>query len=115
MRLRQDGELARRQEPELLAEVGLHLLDPLRHQTLGGDDQHPLHQPPQLEFPEDQPGFDGLAQADFIGQQVTNPVAGDGTSQCVQADAAAGSRPASSGASSTSWVKASAIRAAATA
>ena len=34
-------ELARRQEPELLAEVGLHFLHPLRHEALGGDDQHP--------------------------------------------------------------------------
>ncbi len=77
-------ELARRQEPELLAEVGLHLLHPLRHESLGGDDQHPLHQPSQLQFPEDQPGLDGLAQADFIGQQVANPVAGDGTGQGVK-------------------------------
>jgi hypothetical protein len=77
-------ELARRQEPELLAEVGLHFLHPLRHEALGGDDQHPLHQPTELEFPEDQPGFDGLAQTDFIGEQVTHPVAGDGTSESVK-------------------------------
>ena len=78
------GELARYQEPEFLAEVGLHLLHPLGHEALGGDDQHPFDEPPELEFPEDQPSFDGLAQADLIGQEVTNPVAGDGTSESVQ-------------------------------
>ena len=64
--------------------MGLHFLDPLRHETLGGDDQHPLHQPTELQFPEDQPRFDGLAQADFIGQQVANPVAGHGTGESVK-------------------------------
>ena len=64
--------------------MGLHLLHPLRHQALGGNDQYPFHQSTQFQFPKDQPGFNGLPQADFIGQQVANPIAGDGTSQCVK-------------------------------
>ena len=78
------GKLAGSQEPKFLAEVGLHFLHPLRHEALGSNDQHPLHQSTQLQFSEDQPGFDGFAQADFIGEQIANPVAGDGTSQCVE-------------------------------
>jgi hypothetical protein len=64
--------------------VSLHLLHPLGHEALGCDDQHPLYKPAQLELPEDEPGFDGLAQAHLVGQEVTNPVAGDGTRERVQ-------------------------------
>src|SRR5271157_5420718 len=35
-----EGELAWGEELELLVEVGLHLLDPLRNDPLGGDDQN---------------------------------------------------------------------------
>jgi hypothetical protein len=35
-------------------------------------------------FPEDQSGFDGLSQSDFIGEQVANPVASDGTSESMK-------------------------------
>ena len=77
-------KLARRQEPELLAEVRLHFLHPLRHETLRGNHQHSLHQPTELQFPEDQPRFDGLAQADLIGQQVANPIAAHGTRESVE-------------------------------
>src|SRR5271166_1938740 len=65
-----EGELAWGEELELLIEVGLHLLDPLRNDPLGGDDQDSFDQPSELEFPEDEPRLDRLAQADFIGQQV---------------------------------------------
>jgi hypothetical protein len=64
--------------------VGLHFLHPLRHESLGGNDQDPLHQSTQLQFSKDQPGFDGFAQANFIGEQIANLVAADGTSQCVK-------------------------------
>ena len=62
----------------------LHFLHPLSHEALGSNDQHPLHQPTQFQFTKDQTGFDGFAQADFISKQVSNPVAGDGTGQCVK-------------------------------
>src|SRR5207244_772183 len=35
-----EGELARREEPELFAEVGLHFLHPLRHESLGCYDKN---------------------------------------------------------------------------
>ena len=38
-----ETELARRQEPEFFAEVGLHFLDPLHHETLGRNHEDPLH------------------------------------------------------------------------
>ena len=56
------------ENPEQAQELVRAILHPLRHETLRGDDQYPLHQPTQLQFPEDQPGFDGFAQANFIGQ-----------------------------------------------
>ena len=74
--MRQRENSPGREELELLVEVGLHLLDPLRDEPLGGDDQDSLDQPPELEFPEDQPRLDGLAQADLIGQQVADAVVG---------------------------------------
>jgi hypothetical protein len=62
----------------------VHFLHPLSHEAPGSNNQHPLHQPTQLQFTKDQTGFDGFAQADFISKQVSNSVAGDGTSECVQ-------------------------------
>ena len=79
-----EGELAGGEELELLVEVGLHLLDPLGHQPLGGDDQDSLDQPPELEFPEDQPRLDRLAQADLIGQEVADAVVGHRPRQGVE-------------------------------
>jgi len=64
--------------------VGLHLLDPLWHQSLRGDDQHPFDEPPELEFAEDEPRLDRLAQADFIGQEVADAVVGHRPRQGVE-------------------------------
>ena len=84
VRLRQRPELAWRQEPELFAEVGLHFLDPLRHKSFRRNHQDPFDQPTELQFPEDQPRLDGLAQAHFIGQQVANLVVAHRTGQGVE-------------------------------
>jgi hypothetical protein len=64
--------------------VGLHFLNPLRHEALRRNHQHSLHQSTELQFTEDQPRFDGLAQADFIGQQVANLILSHRTSKSVQ-------------------------------
>ena len=58
-----------------------HLADPLGHQSLRGDDQRPLDQPAELELPHDEPGLDGLAQADLVRQEIAHPVVGDGAGQ----------------------------------
>ena len=79
-----EGELAGRQELELLVEVGPHLLDPLRDQPLRCDDQDSLDQSPELEFPENQPRFDRLPQTDLIGQQVADAVVGHRPRQGVE-------------------------------
>src|SRR5271157_1254703 len=79
-----EGELAWGEELELLVEVGLHLLDPLRNDPLGGDDQDSLDQPPELEFPEDEPRLDRLTQADLIGEEVTDAVVGYRPRQSVE-------------------------------
>ena len=61
-------KLTWREEPEFLAEVRLHFLNPLRNQTLRRNHKDPLDQTTKLQFPEDQPSLDGLAQANLIGQ-----------------------------------------------
>ncbi len=65
-------------ELEGFPEVEAHLADPLAHQPLRGDDQRSLDQPAKLELPHDEPCLDGLAQADFIRQEIAHPVVGDG-------------------------------------
>jgi len=47
--------------------VGLHLRHPLRDEALGDDDQRAPDQTAQLQLAHDEAGFDGLAQADFVG------------------------------------------------
>ena len=54
-----------------------------RENSLGCDDKNPLEQPSQLQFPKDQTGLDGLAQADLIGEEVANAVAGHRTGEGV--------------------------------
>lgn len=76
-----DGKIRRNQGVKILMEVGAHLRHPLGHQPLGGDHQRPSHQATELELAQDQPGLDGLAQPDFIGQEVTHAVAGNRPSQ----------------------------------
>jgi hypothetical protein len=75
-------ELTRGEEAKLLVEVCPHFLDLLGNETLRRNHQHSLHQPTEFQFPEDQPRFNGLSQADFIGQQVANLIfahrSGDG-------------------------------------
>ena len=69
------------QELESLTEVEAHLADPLAHQSLRGDDQRPLDQPTELQFPHDETGLNGLAQADLVRQQIAHSIIGDGTGQ----------------------------------
>ena len=61
--------------------MGPHFADPLAHQPLRGDDQRPLDQPAKLEFPQNESGLDGLAQADLVRQEIAHPVIGDGAGQ----------------------------------
>ena len=75
-------EIARVEQAEGLAEVGAHFRHPLDEQSLGGDNQRALHQSPQLQLTHDEPGFDGLAQPNLIGQQVSHPIAGHRPRQC---------------------------------
>ena len=63
---------------EVLVEA-LHLQEPLAFgdQRLGADDQHrgEIHARPQ--FLDDQAGFDGLADTDFVGDQQAGTVGAD--------------------------------------
>ncbi len=70
------GELGRFDQPERLAEVQAHLRLPLAHQALRRHHQHAPHHPAQLQLPQDQPGLDGLAQADLVRQQVADALPG---------------------------------------
>jgi hypothetical protein len=67
-------QFGRLDELQLLAEVQAHLGLPLAHQPLGRHHQHALGHAAQLQFAQDQPGLDGLAQAHLVGQQVANAV-----------------------------------------
>ena len=62
----------------------LHFLNPLRHQTLRRNHKDPLDQSTELQFPEDQPRLDGLAQTNLIGQQVANPIFAHCTRESVE-------------------------------
>ncbi len=50
-------------------EAAQHLDQPLVLQGLGNQDQHPLGTAREQLLIDDHPGFYGLAQTDFIGQQ----------------------------------------------
>ena len=56
---------------ELLVELLLEFPLPLEGEIRGGDDQDSLGQAPQLQFPDEQAGHDGLAGAGVVGQQET--------------------------------------------
>jgi hypothetical protein len=78
------GEVGRGEETELLAKVGLHLRHPLGDKALGGDHQGAPDKPAQLQFAHDEAGFDGLAQADLVGQEEADAVLGDSTPERFQ-------------------------------
>jgi len=61
--------------------MGAHLGHPLGHQALRSNDQYPLDQSVQFEFAKNETSLDGLAQTDFIGQQVTHTIPGDRAGQ----------------------------------
>jgi hypothetical protein len=67
---------------EMLMEVAPHFGYPLGHKSFRGDDQRALEQSTELEFPQDEPGLNGFAKADLVRQEITHPVAGNGTGQC---------------------------------
>jgi hypothetical protein len=56
-------------EFEIFSEAVLHLAPPLKGQIGRTHHQDPLHQPPQLQFFEQQPGHDGLTGTGVVRQQ----------------------------------------------
>ena len=68
------GEVPGNDRPEILVEVGAHFGDPLRHETRGRNDEDALNQTAQLQLPQDQSGFDSLAESHLIGQQIPHAI-----------------------------------------
>ena len=67
-------EIRRLEVPELLAEMRIHLRDPLCDQPTGRDHQSAVHQAAQFQFPENESGLDSLAQPDLIREQEADAV-----------------------------------------
>ena len=65
------GRAGARRSGELQVELRREFLAPLRHQGRRNQDEHPLGQPPQQVFPQQQTRFDRLAQPHLVGQQHT--------------------------------------------
>jgi len=61
-------------EVEVLVEVGLHLLHPLRDKTGRSDDERSLHQSANLELTQYQTRFDGLPQPHFVREEEADSV-----------------------------------------
>src|SRR4030095_9909299 len=72
------GEVAGDEQPELFTKMRAHLGYPLRHQPFRSDYQSACDQTAQSEFAHDEPGFDGLPKAYFIGEEIPYSVTGDG-------------------------------------
>ena len=60
-------------DAELQAELVAHLFLPLHLQRGRADDQHRANPVAQDHFLNDQAGFDGLAEADVVGNQQIDP------------------------------------------
>ena len=58
---------------EVEAELLAHLVLPLQRQARRADDDHRAGPVPQQQLLDDQPGLDGLAEADVVGQQQVRP------------------------------------------
>lgn len=58
-----------------------HLTDPLADKPLWSNDQRFLDQPAKFEFTHDQTSLDGLAQTNFIRQQIAHAVVCNGAGQ----------------------------------
>ena len=82
--LPEGGQFCRVDELKLLTEVQAHLGLPLAHQPLGRHHQHALGHAAQLQFAQDQPGLDGLAQAHLVRQQVANAVLAHGSVERIE-------------------------------
>ena len=63
------AEVAALEDQESFVELFLQLALPLEGQVGRADDQHPLGEPAQLEFADEQAGHDRLAGAGVVGQQ----------------------------------------------
>ncbi len=57
------------EDDELLLELFLQFALPLESQVGGADDQHPLGESAQLQFPDEQARHDGLARTGVVGEQ----------------------------------------------
>ena len=77
------SEIGRRIESKFFTEVGFHFGNPLSDQAARDYNERSGDQTPELQFPQNQTGFDGLSQSDFIGQEEADPVARDRLSQCL--------------------------------
>ncbi len=76
--LPEGGKLGRFDELEVLPEMQPHLGLPLADQPFGRDHQDPLRHAAQLELAQDEPGFDRLAEAYLVGEQISNAVPAHG-------------------------------------
>ena len=68
------GQAAREDQPEILAEMALHLRLPLQHQTGRRDDEDPAHETADLQLAQDKARFDRLAETDLVGQEIPDAI-----------------------------------------
>ncbi len=65
----EDGEIVAVDDREAQAELRFELILPLSHHARWRGDNREVDPPAQQEFAKDQPGLDGLAGADVVGDQ----------------------------------------------